>query len=213
MPQPIACACKARQLLLAFGLGAAALGASAASFDFLHGGSLGPWETDSFFNVAYDGASASGTLEVGLLGYLSLDGTNYYRDQFVLLLNGAPIFAGSFNMGGGGNDSIDFNPMGALVHARANGTPDAYGASWQGGSASLLFEGLGLRRGDVLTLGYSSLGAPLYFGHQGLDDEAWGVARLQFTSALPEPSGAALLLAGAGVAALFARRRGTTCRP
>ena len=169
---------------------------SALAMDLLPPSSVHPLPTNTYLNVTYDNADATGTLSVDLLGFGSLDGDNFYRDQFVLLLNGGPVFAGSFAMGGGGASTVDFNPHGATVHTVQNGTPIFDGATYQGGSTGVVIPGLNLRQADVLTLGYSSLTAP-YFGFQGLDDESWSVSSLHFAvSPVPEAGSAGTWLAG-----------------
>ena len=54
--------------------------------------------------MTFDSAAATTTdLSFTIDGYLSLDGQNFYEDDFGLSLNGSPLFAGTFNLGGGSN--------------------------------------------------------------------------------------------------------------
>jgi hypothetical protein len=72
--------------------------------------------TDTSFSVnvnAVSGGQANITFD--FLGWASLDGVNYYEDDFTLALNGSEIFRGSFSLGGGGDNSVLTNTFGLNV--------------------------------------------------------------------------------------------------
>lgn len=98
------------------------------------GAQLNPGQISWNFN------STGGTALLGfeLAGYRSLDGyNNGYTDIFHLVLNGAEIFTGAFNLGGGGSNTILYNPYsGSAVTTTFSATDnplDSHQITWAGG--------------------------------------------------------------------------------
>jgi hypothetical protein len=199
---------KVREAFL--GLGTAALFAVPASAGLIYAGPSGPQPTDSSITVTFTSGAATTT---GLLftidGYLSLDGQNFYEDDFGLSLNGTPIFSGTFNLGGGSatTQAVVFsNPYSATSSDPTNNTS----IGWAGGQEIINF-------GDVLPVlvgtntlvfSYASLPSPGHAGFQGTGDEAWGIENV--TISIPEPSTWAMMLlgfAGLGFAGYHSTRR------
>ena len=72
--------------------------------------------TDTSFTVNVNGGSGgAANISFDLLGLRSLDGVNFYEDDFTLSLNSSAIFTGSFSLGGGGTNSIFSNTFGLAV--------------------------------------------------------------------------------------------------
>ena len=167
----------------------------------------GPLASPASFTsgVSFSGAQ-SGLLSFALVGYRSLDGVNFYEDDFSLKLNGTTIFVGSFDLGGGGSNFVNVAPVGATytVFPVGNGQP-----TWAGGVATI-FLPLSFTSGlNTLEFSYVSLGGPGHAGPQGLGDEGWGVRDASVvTAAVPEPATWAMLTLGfLGLGALSLRRR------
>ena len=151
----------------------------------------------------------SGALSFNLDGFASLDGVNFYEDDFKLALNGTTILSLSYDLGGGGSNAIFTNPYSATV------TGGAFGF-FQGGQLQISLAGLPLTSGsNTFSFSYDSpLGDALggtggHAGQQGTGDEAWGVSSVLLTaeSAVPEPASWALMLIGFGMAGAALRRR------
>jgi hypothetical protein len=155
--------------------------------------------TDTSFSVNINGGSGGqANMAFDLLGWASLDGVNYYEDDFTLSLNSHEIFKGSFSLGGAGGNSIFNNIFGLTV---AGLQPDV--VTWAGGD--LLISGLiNLAAGNnTLTFRYDALNIG-HAGFQGTGDEAWGVNNLQ-VSTVPLPPAAIFM--GTGLLALSRGRR------
>lgn len=60
-------------------------------------------------------ADANAKLDFVLLGYLSLDGDNSYKDVLTLTINGSTPISGSFNLGGGGTSDTTFDSSTAVT--------------------------------------------------------------------------------------------------
>lgn len=157
----------------------------------------------------FNSAGGPGSLSYVLDGYASLDGQNYYEDDFVLNLNGTDIARATFNLGGGGlNSFVYFQPAGATW------SPDVgnyTNVTWAGGqmvgtTPLDLVHGL-----NTLTFSYISLPGPDHAGFQGTGDEGWGLENVLVTGAaggVPEPAAWALMILGfGGVGAVLRRRR------
>jgi hypothetical protein len=163
---------------------------------------VGPLETDmSFTRHVAGGAGGAATLSFDLLGYSSLDGVNFYQDNFIFTLNGINILTAAFDLGGGGANQIFQNLMTGFKQTGVS--PGIF----LGGSISI--SGIiDLLAGDnVLTFEYVSLATPGNAGFQGLGDEGWGVNNLDVTAAAILPSTVPLppagFLFGAGLCGLF----------
>jgi hypothetical protein len=164
--------------------------------------------TDSQFSVNFSsGVATTSALSFVLNGYLSLDGQNFFEDDFTLTLNGNQIFAGTFNLGGGSSttQAVAFsNPLAATF---SNPTNNGTGVCFCGGQETFNFAGVPLLAGNnTLTFAYSSLPGPNHAGFQGLGDEGWGVQNVA-VSAIPEPSTWAMLVIGFCSLGLLAYRK------
>jgi subtilisin family serine protease len=134
----------------------------------------------------------SGQLSFDLLGNRSLDGLNgIWTDIFTLSVNSMPIFAGSFNMGGGGS-SYALGPSGTTWNTTSPGF-------FQGGATHVSLPISLLEGSNTIRFAYTGL-------PQGLRDEGWKVGSYTVT-AVPEPETYAMLLAGLGLVGAMARRR------
>ncbi|WP_407185001.1 hypothetical protein [Bradyrhizobium centrosematis] len=170
----------------------------------------GPIATNQTYSLTFNSSPVAAGLSFIIDGYTSLDGQNFYEDDFSLKLNNVLIFSGTFNLGGGSNSgsqsNIYYNPFGAtFTNLTGNGT----GIGWHGGQEALSFAGLPLIAGlNTLTFGYTSLGAG-HAGFQGLRDEAWGIEKVA-VSAVPGPTvggGAASFAFGACLLGWLMNRR------
>jgi hypothetical protein len=181
-----------------------AAGAQASTL-FSFASTFGPVETDNSATAFFNAPAGAGAVSFTLDGYASLDGQNYYEDDFSLILNGSTIFSGTWNLGGGGTDAILFNPNGGTANnISGNGTD----VTWNGGHV-LIDVPLNLVAGlNTLTFAYSSLPGPTHAGFQGGGDEAWGLSNITVTGGVPEPASWALMLVGfGGMGAMFRARR------
>lgn len=181
-----------------------AFGANAAIHSIA--GSPGPHATNQWItrtlSVAVGGAA---TLSFDLLGYLSLDGDNFYQDNFRLRVNGTTIVRATFDLGGGGADQVFLAPAGATFDNTGphNGLPD-----WGGGLVHITVPVTLVAGLNTFRFGYRSLDGLFHAGFQGLCDEAWGFDNVTVTvSAVPEPATWAMMLIGFAGLAFAARRR------
>ena len=160
-----------------------------------------PGVFSTFFNSPVSGG---GTIAFQLQGYTSLDGDNYYRDNFTLKVNGVLTYAGSFDLGGGGSNVVTFTmpgPSSFVVAPVSTGVP-----TFAGGFADIVTS-LNLVAGlNSLEFRYDSPGGA-YAGPQGLGDEGWGVNGMTVTSAVPEPATWAMMLVGFAVLGYVGQRR------
>jgi hypothetical protein len=158
------------------------------------------------FEAAFTAASAgAGELSFELVGFKSLDGyKNCCGDVFHLSLNGTEVFAGAFNMGGGGSNAILFNPNGGKALTTTYGAGDdphnSHQVTWAGGVSAIALPITLVAGHNFLTFSYTGQ-------LQGLGDEAWGVNSLAIATPVPEPQTYALMLAGLGALGFIARRR------
>ena len=182
----------------------AAAGAQAGTL-FSYAGPTGELPTDSFVSETFTGAAGAAQLSFALDGFASLDGQNFYEDDFTLSLNGNPILTGTYNLGGGGNDVTFTSPVGASINnISGNGTD----VTWNGGQV-LISTPLSLAAGlNTLTFRYDSL-TDGHAGFQGTGDEGWGLENISVTQgAVPEPISWALMIMGvASMGAVLRRQR------
>jgi hypothetical protein len=143
-------------------------------------------------------AAGAGNITFQLRGERTLDGLGgVFSDGFALLLDFNPLFAGSFNLGGGGSNVVAFNPNGATWTAVSNG----FGL---GGTLDVTIPVFFTAGGHTIRFNYG--GIP-----QGLADEGWGVNRITVegpvAALVPEPSTWGMMLIGFAGLALTARRK------
>ena len=182
----------------------ASAGAQAATLYNGVGVSTAEMDTNSAYSIQFTAPSAgSGNLSFVLDGYASLDGQNWYEDDFTLTLNGVDIFKGTFNLGGGGNDVVFSNPNGAAYENTSNNGVDV---TWDGGHVNFSTP-IALASGNnVLTFAYTSMSDD-HAGWQGMGDEGWGVSDINVTAgAVPEPASWALMIMGFGSLGVALRR-------
>jgi hypothetical protein len=169
--------------------------------------------TDTSFDLQFVAPSAgAAALSFTLLGFGSLDGDNYYEDDFTLSLNGAAVLSGTWTLGGGGDDAVFFAPDGSTFDKSGGAV------AWKGGQVNISTP-LELAEG-ANTLTFSYVARPYNHaangGFQGIGDEGWGAADILLASnasssdfaLVPEPMSWILMLAGFGGAGLMLRRRG-----
>jgi hypothetical protein len=191
---------------------------SSANAGLLLSGPTPAMPTDQSFSLNFNSSAATTTgLSFILDGYLSLDGQNFYEDDFSIKLNGTQIFLGTFNLGGGSNsgsqENIYSNPFGATI---SNATNNGTGIGFTGGKETLNFAGLPLNVGlNTLTFTYTSLSDANHAGFQGLGDEGWGLEPVTVSaasvSAVPEAATWAMMVLGfAGIGFLTYRGKNDT---
>jgi len=170
-------------------------------------GSVGEFPTDTSYLVSFAGPAGPAALSFVLDGIASLDGQNFYQDDFTLALNGADILRGTFNLGGGGNDVVFLQPLGSTIsNVSGNGTA----VTWAGGHVNISSP-LNLIAGtNTLKFAYTAL-ADGHAGFQGTGDEGWGLSNIKVTNlgaaAVPEPTTWALTIMGFGAMGAVLRRR------
>ena len=149
--------------------------------------------------------SGPADLSFELAGYRSLDGyNNKYTDIFHLWLNGTEIFSGSFNMGGGGRNTILFNPNGGTATTTTYGATDdihdSRQVTWMGGLTQIWLPLDVLAGANELVFSYTGWGQPP-------NDEYWGVNAISVTTPTQVTETSSLLLLMAGLVGLFTLRR------
>jgi hypothetical protein len=205
------CAMKVRSRSALVGLTATLL-ASSAQASVILAGPTPAMPTNQSFVLDFNSAATTTALSFILDGYLSLDGKNFYEDDFSLKLNNSQIFLGTFNLGGGSDSgsqaNIYSNPFGATL---SNPTNNGTGVSFTGGKETFSFADLAVNVGlNTLTFTYTSVADADHAGFQGLGDEGWGIEQVNLSSvsAIPEPSTWAMLILGfAGVGFMAYRRK------
>lgn len=193
----------------------ASLMACSAQASVILAGPTAAMQTNQSFSLNFTSAAPTTGLSFILDGYASLDGQNFYEDDFSLRLNGAQVFLGTFNLGGGSNSgsqaNIYSNPFGALL---SNPTNNGTAITFTGGKETFNFESLPVFVGsNTLTFNYTSLGNANHAGFQGLPDEGWGVEQVVagVVTATPETSTWAMMILGfAGVGFVSYRRRSSS---
>ena len=169
-------------------IAAACLATHAQAQVFVQPAPTGPLETPGSISYDFNAGAGAGLAVFDINGFTSLDGLgNCCTDIFVLSLNAIPIYSASFDLGGGGTNTVLFKPVGATESATSFG-------SFAGGVANLSVPLVLL--GGLNTLTFDYIGVP-----QGIGDEAWGISNLVVTGAardlaVPEPASWAMLLFG-----------------
>lgn len=167
----------------------------------------GPLLSPGEVAVGSTGRAGGAWADFRITGFASLDGDgNGYTDVFTLSHNGAEVFSGSFDLGGGGRSTAYFGAAGSHFSTSTPGM-------WQGGIADV---SIPLR----LAAGPNTLRFRYAGNAQGRGDEAWGIDRLTVSGggagAVPEPASWTMLITGFGLvgAALRSRRfQSTQSRP
>ena len=185
----------------------AAAGAQAGTL-YSFAGPTGELPTDISITKSFSGAAGAAQVAFTLDGYASLDGQNFYEDDFTLSLNSTPILSGTFNLGGGGANVVFFAPVGASVN---NISGNGMAVTFAGGKV-LISTPLNLLAGlNSLTFNYTALPRYAHAGFQGTGDEGWGLRDIVVTQAsggVPEPASWALMLTGfGGLGAVLRRSR------
>jgi hypothetical protein len=193
----------------ALALVAAALPAQAAVL-YSNAGPTGPVETPGAFGFSAASQGGVSVLNFTIDGYNTLDGVNWYEDDFTLSLNGNAILQLSYDLGGGGDNVIFTNLNGATVSSRYD-----KGGHWAidvniaalpllVGNNDFLFS-YASPDGDAL----GALGG--HAGAQGLGDEGWGLSDITLNGhpAVPEPATWAMMIAGIATVGAAMRRRKT----
>jgi hypothetical protein len=189
-----------RMTLAASAAAIVTLAAAGAQATTLYSGptSMAEMPTDTSFDVTFNAAHAgAANLSFVLNGFASLDGQNWYEDDFTLSLNGVAIAQGTWNLGGGGTDAVYLAPAGATFdNVSGNGTD----ITWNGGQVNITSP-LTLTAGsNTLTFAYNSLSAAS--GHadfQGIGDEGWSAHNILVTQGgVPEPATWGLMMVGFG---------------
>ncbi len=178
-----------KKFATAFAALALTAGAQAAIVPFTT--STGELPTNTTIEQTFS-AAAGDMLTFTLDGYRSLDGQNFYEDDFSVVVNGDPIFKGTFNLGGGGANKVYYGDSSAYTFTSPKTIAFALPVFSDDGIYTVDFTYTSLSK----TSGHA--------GFQGLGDEAWGVSNV---AVVPEPSSVALMLAGLGIVGGLARRR------
>ncbi|WP_394762068.1 PEPxxWA-CTERM sorting domain-containing protein [Phenylobacterium sp.] len=196
--------------LLASAIAIATLASAAtaqASVVFSYPGATIEFATDNIATASFNAAAGAGLASFIIDGYASLDGQNFYEDDFTLTLNGVDILSGTFNLGGGGNDVVFFAPVGSSI---VNNSGNLTNITWAGGQV-MVSAPLALQAGvNTLSFKYVSL-TDGHAGFQGTGDEGWGLENIQVTDSaggVPEPASWALMMVGfGGLGAMLRRQR------
>ena len=185
-----------------FALGLSAAASAQASTLFTYG-AFGPVATDSAVSTSFLAGAGAGNVAFDLVGTLSLDGQNFYEDDFTLSVNNVAVLKGTYDLGGGGGNVTFFSPTGTNISTLV---PTVF----FGGGKLRFSVPVNFTSGlNTVHWGYASLPGPSNAGFQGLGDEGWGLDNINITgnSAVPEPGAWALMIFGFGAAGAAIRRR------
>jgi hypothetical protein len=192
---------------MAIGLMSAA-SAQAVTLFYNFGGPTAEMPTDTSFTSTFNANAGPGGLAFELNGFLSLDGQNFFEDDFSVDLNGTQILDATFNLGGGGADVVYSAPVGSWIfNTTFNGPSDITFA----GGVVILGLPVNYKQGlNTVTFAYDSLPPPDHAGFQGLGDEGWSLGLISAFgadhAAVPEPLTWSLMIMGFGAAGAILRR-------
>jgi hypothetical protein len=193
---------------------AVSLAAAGAQASVIYAGpsSMSEMATNTSFDVTFNALQAGAAdLSFVLDGYASLDGQNWYEDDFTLSLNGTAIAMGTWNLGGGGADAVYLAPAGATFDNVSDNGADHLAINWNGGHVNISAPLSLLAGSNTLTFAYNSLpyNDGQNAGWQDMGDEGWSAHNIVVsqTGAVPEPMTWALMIAGFGLAGAALRRR------
>jgi hypothetical protein len=185
---------------------AALLCAAGAQADTLYtlAAPTGPLSSPGSVLATFSAGAGAGNVSFELQGYTTLDGDNFFIDIFHLTVNGAEIFSGTWDLGGGGANRtlLDLNGATVTISAPTKTVDISVPVTLVSGS-------------NTVTFAYDS---PTSFegtsraGPQGLGDEGWGLNSAVITGnaavgAVPEVETYTLMLAGLTLMGFMARRR------
>ena len=190
---------KLKAALLALIVGLA--GPASAAVLYENNSPTGPLPTPySFTTPSFVSGAGPGYVTFQIQGYVTLDGdTPPFTDIFDFRPDGATVFSGTFNLGGGGTDIVFIDVNGATYSAVNLGFLN-------GGLLDVTVPMVWTAGSHTLSFVYNSI------IDQGIFDEAWGVNRVTavgpVAAAVPEPSTWAMMLIGfAGLGLAAVRRR------
>lgn len=151
------------------------------------------------------GPAGTADLAFELAGYRSLDGyNNNYTDIFHLWLNGTEVFTGSFNMGGGGWNTLLFNPNGGTAVTTTYGATDdphnSHQVTWAGGVTQIALPVELLLGANELVFAYTGWGQPA-------TDEWWGINAISVTTKTQLSESSSMFLLAIGLLGIFTLRR------
>jgi len=150
--------------------------------------------------------AGSSNLSFDLLGFSSLDGVNFYEDDFTLNVNGSSILSLSYDLGGSGSNVVFTQPAGTAISGGSNGF-------FLGGTLNITLPVALLAGVNTFSFSYASPsgdalgGAGTHAGPQGTGDEGWAVDNIVLAAPTPEPEAWASMIVGLGLAGFVARRR------
>ena len=147
---------------------------------------------------SFSSGAGAGSLAFQIQGFGSLEGagTSCCTDGLVVMLDGVLLFAGTFNLGGGGTNIVFSNPNGGTFNASSPGF----------GLGGLLDVTIPL----LLSAGPHALQFAYFGTPQGTDDEGWGINSVTVSgivAATPLPAAFPLFASGLGALGLIGWRR------